>query len=830
MVDSLIRDVRYALRMARLNPGFFAAAVLSLALGAGANTAIFQLLDAVRLRTLPVAAAGELAEIRVDDMTHARGAWLRETSLTNPLWERIRQSHGGFSAVFAWADETLDISQGDTFRKVTALWVSGEFFDVLGVRPALGRTFVPGDDHRGCGTEAGVVLSDRFWRQDFGGDRAIVGRQVQFGTTRATVIGVAPPEFFGLEVGRSFDLALPICAEPAWHGVNARLDSGTVWWLTVMGRVAPGVSLQQAAAALRAQSPGIFAETLPAGYPAASVEPYLGMTLVTRPASHGLSRLRGLYAQPLVLLLGITALVLIVACVNLAHLLLARTNARTRELAIRLSLGASRSDLARQLIVESLAIAVAGVVLGLAIARVVSATLVSFLSTDATRVMLDVSLDGRTFAFAAALVVGTCTLFAALPSRRAACTSPIDSLRSAGAIGPSGRDRVAVRRLLLASQIALSLALLAGAALFVRTLRNLTDLDTGFDPADLVAADVNFADARLPGNRVAPFRFTMLERIRSTAGVESAAEALILPLGGGNWNNRMWMDGSDADRARVVMRNMIGPGFFAALKTPLVAGRDFHDADLEATAAKVAIVNERFTRDFGLGADALGRRLWIEPTPLEPRAPYEIVGVVANTKYRDLREDDPPIVYVPLWQSAQRRPAGQLVIRATGAPALHAVRAALASLGAVRVAFRPYRSLVRDSMLREELMAVLAVPFGALAIVLTAIGIYGVFSYTVARQTRDIAIRIALGADTRGVIGSLLGEAIGTVAAGSIAGLLLTFGAGRTASALLFGVSVYDPVSIASAVLLIAIVALAASYVPARRAARVDPAVALRHE
>src|SRR5579864_5218410 len=460
MIDTMLQDIRYALRLLRLSPAFAIVAIVSLALGTGANTAIFQLLDAILLRTLPVKAPQELVELRIDDMTHARGSWYRDAALTNPLWEQIRDRKQAFLNTFAWADESLDMSASGEFRGVAGLWVSGDFFRALRVQPILGRVFTESDDRRGCGFAPGAVISYGFWQREFGGDSSVVGRRVPMGKGQIEVIGVTPPGFFGLEVGRTFDIALPICSEPAWQGMSGRLDSGTIWWLTVMGRLKPGVSTEQAGAFFQANSAGIFQATLPVGYPAASRMPYLAMKLITIPAGNGISRLRTQYSKPLALLLAIAGLVLLIACVNLANLILARGGARQREIAVRLAVGAPRARLARLLLTEGLLLAVAGAALGLLLARVLSRFLVSFLATGNDATSVELPQDFHIFGFAAGLAILTCLVFTAAPVLRAVRTDPGEVLRSGGRAMTSGRERAGIRRVLVASQIAVSLVLL----------------------------------------------------------------------------------------------------------------------------------------------------------------------------------------------------------------------------------------------------------------------------------------------------------------------------------------------------------------------------------
>ncbi|MDQ3350291.1 MAG: ABC transporter permease, partial [Acidobacteriota bacterium] len=436
MFNVISQDLRDAFRAVRLNPGFAAVAILSLALGAGANTAIFQLLNAVRFRTLPVAAPHELVELRLQDMTHARGTWMRPNAMTNPLWEQLRdaQDKDAFSGLFAWADEPLDIAPRGETRRVAGLWVSGNLFHVLGVQPALGRLFAGTDDHRGCGLATGVVISHGFWQREFGGDASVIGRQWAAGKAQLEIIGVTPPDFFGLEVGKTFDVAMPICASAAWHGTDARLQAGNLWWLTVMGRLKPGVSATQAHAYVESRARAIFQSTLPANYPTASVQPYLDMKLVTLPAGTGLSRLRDQYSAPLLTLFAVTGLVLLVACTNLAHLMLARTAAQQKEVAVRLALGATRRRLLQQMMTESMLLATVGVLCGLAVARVLSGLFVSLLSGESGRIDLPLSLDVRVFAFAVALILVTWMVFAAVPVLRAT------AVESSLALGREGRS------------------------------------------------------------------------------------------------------------------------------------------------------------------------------------------------------------------------------------------------------------------------------------------------------------------------------------------------------------------------------------------------------
>ncbi|MDQ3173643.1 MAG: ABC transporter permease [Acidobacteriota bacterium] len=476
----MIKDLSFALRMLRKSPGFTAVAVLSLALGIGANTAIFHLLDAVRLKSLPVKAPQELTEVRIGDLTGARGSFsTRYASVTNPIWEQLRDRQQAFSGLAAWGTDTFNLAQGGETRPAKALWVSGDFFSVLGVPPVLGRVFAPSDDQRGCNTP-GMVISHAFWQKEYGGAAGVLGRKITLANQPFEVIGVTPASFFGLEVGRSFDLALPICADAIVSGSNNSLDNGTSWWLMVTGRLKTGWSLQQATSNLQAISPGLFESSLPANYPTTNVKDYLGFKLEAVPAASGYSTLREDYERPLWLLFGIAGLVLLIACANLANLLLARASAREREMAVRQALGASRRRLVRQLLAESLLLAAVGAALGAFLAQTLSRFLVSFLNTGGNNVFLSLGLDWRVLGFAAGTAALTCVLFGLTPALRATRIEPGAAMKASGRGLTAGRERFSLRRALVVIQVALSLVLVAGALLFSRSLNKLETVDTGF--------------------------------------------------------------------------------------------------------------------------------------------------------------------------------------------------------------------------------------------------------------------------------------------------------------------------------------------------------------
>jgi len=831
-MTGLWQDARYALRLICLNPGFALVAVVSIALGTGANTAIFQLLDAIRLQNLPVPAPQELITLRVDDMTHARGSWLRDNALTNPLWEQIRAHDGVLQGSFAWADEPFAMSTQGEYRPVAGLWVSGDFFRVLGVKPLLGRVFTTAEDQRGCGLQPGAVVSYEFWRRELARDATAIGRRIAIGENKIVVIGVTPPNFFGLEVGRRFDIALPICAEPQWHRNEGLLDSGTTWWLTVMGRLRPGVSVKEADVYFRSISRGIFEASLPANYPTASVKPYLAMKLLAIPAGSGISRLRDQYSVPLGLLMGIAGLVLTIACANLANLMLARASTRQREIAIRLALGASRPRLVQQLLTEGLLLAVVGAAFGLMMARAVSHLLLSFLTTADDPLAVNLSLGWRTFGFTAALAIVTCILFALMPAIRAVGPKLGGALKAGSRGTTSGREPLTLRRALAASQIALSFALVVSALLFVRSLQNLETLDPGFDASGVLVADVDFSGVHLPSGRAISFRRDILESFRRLPGVVAASEATVIPANGADWNNRMWMDGEKAGEGRVAMRSMVGAGYFQTLKMPLLAGREIVDRDL-ASFSNVAVVNEEFAQAFSGGSNAVGRKFWIEATPYYPETAYEIVGVVKNAKYHDMREDFQPVAFTAFTKEALSRPSARFIVRSSLPPSalVASVRASLAGISPyLQYAFHFIERWIQESLLRERLMATLSGIFGSLAMLLAGSGLYGVISYAVARRTSEIGVRVALGASRRKVIGLILRETGIVLVSGLCIGIAISLATWRASATFLFGVRPQEPLISAAAAIAISIVAALASYLPARRACDINPVIALRQE
>ena len=828
-MESIIQDVRFGLRMLVKNFGFTAVAVLSLALGIGANTAIFQLVNAVRLKTLPVHNAEQLVNIRLTDMEGARGNKPSPYGgVTNPIWEQIRDRQEGFSGVLAWSRNDFNLAQGGEVRWAKGLWVSGDFFNVLGVQPELGRVLTTADDQRGC-TAPGAVISHPFWQREYGGDPNVLGRKVTLNDKPFEIVGVTPASFFGLEVGRTFDVALPLCADAIIAGKNNRLDSGVNWWLMVTGRLKPGWTIHQATAQLQSISQALFQQTLPPNYPPVSVNKYLESRLEAVEGGAGYSTLRENYERPLWLLLAIAGLVLLIACANLANLLLARASTREREIAVRQAVGASRARIVRQLLIETLLLTLMGTTLAAILAQGLSRFLVSLIGTGLNSVFLDLTPDWRVLGFTSGVAVLTCLLFGLTPALRATRIE-LSAVMKATGRGLTGGRGLTLRRALVVLQVALSLVLVASALLFTRSLNKLLTIDAGFNQEKLLVARVGFRRLSIAPERRIEFKAQLLERIKAVPGVESVAESDTLPLTGGGRSNVVWMEGNLDDKIDVSF-NRVGVDYFHTLQLPLRGGREFNSHD-NLSAPKVAIVNETFARMLRQ-TTPVGRRLVVETTPNEPETTYEIVGVARDAKFEELKEGSLAVIYLPSLQDPQPAPNRQFLIRSNlpQAEITASINSAFNEVSpALDTTYEWFRTMVRTSMLRERLMATLSGFFGVLALVLATIGLYGILSYAVASRTNEIGIRMALGASTREVVKLILREAMILVSVGIVAGLPAVFVVSKFAETLLFGLFPTDPVSLVVAGVTMLAVAIIAAYVPARRAMRIDPLVALRWE
>ena len=821
-LESAWQDLRYGARFLRKSPSFAFVAILSLALGIGANTAIFQLLDAVRLRALPVQKPQELAEVRIVGGNQGMGINTgRYVTVTQPIWRELKSHQQAFSGVFAWAQAGVRVGQGESKTSVSALLVSGDFFPVLGVQPWRGRLLTPEDD--GPCPASKAVVSYSYWQNALGG-RDLAGARLYVTDNGREepkeIVGVTPPGFFGIAVGERFDVALAMC-EPR----EPRRD---VFNLAVMGRLRPGFTIERATAQLQAISPGIFEETLIAGYTPETEKRYRLFQLAAYPAAAGVSALRDAYDSSLWLLLAITGLVLLIACANLANLMLARASTRDREVAVRLALGASRFRLLRQSFVESGLLAVIGATLGVGLAQLVSRALIWSLSTESGSVQLDIQTDWRVLAFAACVSGLTCLVFGAAPALRGARTEPVVAMNAAGRGLTAGRERFSLQRLMVVAQIAVSLVLLVGALLFVRSFRNLLTFDPGMREEGIVIAFVGYDRLQLAPERYDGFRKELLADVRSVPGVDEAGTTTNVPLLGGSWGHGVTVGASEGG-ARFTW---VDPGYFRTMGIPVLSGRGFDENDSD-TGPKVALVNGAFIRQFVGGANPLGVTLRTHPEPGYPATVYEIVGVIPDTQYNDLRGATQSMVFAPASQFPAKGPFASIMVH-THLPAtavLSTIKARVQSAHpGIEVDTVEFQRLIRDRMAGERLLATLSGLFGLLAAVLATVGLYGVVSYIVARRRNEIGIRVALGARRSQILGMVMRDAATMLVVGVGIGTVLALLAGRSAGSMLFGLKPYDPLTLLAAAGLLALITVGASLVPARRATRLDPMVALRQE
>ena len=827
----LLRDLRYGVRTLRQNFGFTTVAILSLALGIGANTAIFQLIDTVRLRSLPVSDPESLVMVKLAGSQGWRGSQASpHPALTNPQWERLRDSQDVFSGMLAWWENGFGIGSGGELQMARGVFVSGDFFRVLGVPALRGRVFTAANDHRDCGLP-GAVISYGFWQRQFGGDPSAIGSKLTVNYQPVEILGVTPAGFSGLEIGHSYDIAVPLCSQPSLWTEGAWLDKGTVWWLTVMGRLKPGMTIAQANARLEVLSPGLFRSTLPPNYPSINVPDYLKFQLTSVPAPSGVSQLRDRYADPLALLLITAGLVLLIACANLANLVLARATAREHEIAVRLAIGASRVGLIRQLMAESLLLAAGGAALGLLLSSGLSHFLLSMLASKDNPLSLDLSPDRAVLIFTATAATLTCFLFGLVPAFRATRVAAGEAMRAKGRGQAGNRERFGLRQVLVVSQVALSLVLLVGALLFSGSLRKLMGVDTGFRQDGILVTGIDYRRLPIPKDRRLTFNQEMLDRVRSIPGVDEAAEVDILPLSGGSTANAVWLEGNDRGKGIAASFNWIGDRYLGTMGIPLLAGRDFNRHDAVGTPL-VAIVNQTFANKLGL-EHPIGKRFHRESTPGSPERVIEIVGLAPDTKYTNLRETPRPIAFLSIDQDDNVSPGAQFVIRSS-APFQYTIGRIRSILTAtspeITTDFRSFAGTIAEGLIRERLMATLSSFFGILAAMIAALGLYGVMSYLVARRTNEIGVRVALGAGRGDIVSLILRQSTALLAMGLAVGTVLAMAAGRYVSSLLFGLKPNDSLTFVLAILLLAAITQAASYIPARRAARLEPMTALREE
>ena len=844
----MLSDVRFALRTLRKSPVFTAVAVLSLALGIGANTAIFSLVDQILLRLLPVKDPSQLVLLTMKGF-HYGGNW-GYNALSYPMYKDFSENNTVFSGMFCRFENRVSLGfEGHTERTAAEL-VSGTYFPVLGVGAALGRTFTP-DDDRVPGGHPVMVLSYEFWKTRFAADPHVLGKTVLMNGHSFTIIGVGERGFDGVELGFSTQVFIPlmmVAQAIPYNDASSFLTNRRQRWVNAFGRLKPGVSATQAKAALQPFFHGMLEmEVQQEAFNNASAEVrqrFLQNIIDVLPGSQGRPYFRRQLTTPLWVLMALTAGVLLIACANVASLLIARATSRQKEIAIRLAIGAGRFRIVRQLLVESLLLSSGGGILGLVLALVTDRLLLVFLPPDTTSLKLSTAPDLRILLFTAAVALVTGTLFGFVPALQSTRPDVAPTLKDTvgGIVG--GGSGVRFRKALVAAQVTLALLLLVGAGLFVRSLRNLRDLGPGFRSGNLVAFNLDPTMNGYDVERTKVFYQQLIDSIGSVPGVRNVSLASMRILEDNEWDNWVTIEGYHprATETPDPYMNSVSPGYFATLGVPILLGRDFrpqdnqwqhHGTRPDGSAPYVVIVNEKFAqRFFGSVDRALGRHVGFGIDP-NTKTDMEIVGIVKDIKYTNLRDEIPIQMFEP-YQASKDMGGMTVYVRTTMEPSqfFSAVRAKVRGMdpNLPLWAMRTLDQQISNSLLTDRLVASLSTVFGFLATLLAVIGLYGVMAYTVARRTREIGIRMALGAFEKHVIWMVMREVLLLVAIGLAAGLAATVGLTRLVQTQLFGITPHDPVTLALAAFSLAAVACAAGYIPALRASRVDAMHALRYE
>jgi predicted permease len=817
----LAQDIRYSIRVLRQSPTFTAVAVLSLALGIGANTAIFSILNAVIMKPLPVRDPGQLAHL-----FHPG-----DDSYTNAIWEQLRDHQDMFSSALAYSPTDFDLADGGERRPAKGVYASGDYFRTLGVSALVGRVFTVNDDRRGGAPVA--VLSYGFWQRSYGGDPHIAGRTIRLNGHPFEIVGVTPRAFFGLDIGNAFDAIVPLASEALIDAERPMLDGRSNWWLTIIGRLKPGVSFPQAAARLAALSPAIYRAGADTDMPPEDLEGFVKQKIELNPAA-GISYLRDQFGGPLLVLMGITALVLLIACVNIANLLLARAGARQREIAIRLAVGAGRGRLIRQLLTESVVLSLGGAACGVLLAQWAGPAIVRMISWQGQTPILDVSPDMRVLAFTAGAAMLTAILFGLAPAMKATRLATSESLKQTARSLSERRGRWSLGRVLVVAQIALSLLLVVAAGLFAGTLRNLSHQDLGFHSEGILLVEPDLRPAHYSPERTVLASDELLARVREIPGVATASRAAVTPMTG-SWQWDINVDAASGSKKNVhAYFNPISPGYFETVRTPLVRGRDFGPADTK-TSPRVAILNQTAAREMFPGVDPVGKS-YRDATFERIRKEFtvEIVGVAGDAKYNSMRAAPPATIYLPIPQNPQPMPlVGTYELRFAGSPSavISGVKDAAHVVDPrISLEFHFLSAQIAAALMQERLVATLATFFGLLALVLASAGLYGVVGYAASRRRSEMAIRLALGSTRAGVLQLMLRELAVLVLIGLPIGLGASLACARLVRSMLYGLTPGDPLTLAGASGLLLAVAFIAGYLPARRAARLDPVVALREE
>jgi len=810
-------DALYALRTMRRSPGFAMTALLSLALGIGANAALFSLVNTVLLRNLPVHDPERLVfldNVGVDGKPNGAPPY--------PCFERFRDETRSFAGIAAFAAGDFNLSIDGRAEQVFGQYASGSYFNLLGVNAVVGRLLTPEDEQLHPPV---AVISYEYWQRRFAGDRVVIGKSISFTGRSLTIIGVTPPDFFGTEPGRFVDVTVPITLQTA-----SLLREKSAWWFEAIARLKPGVPASQA----RAEVEPIFQSFMDDLHVTGDFRRLAWDHMEVFPASQGLDKLRRRFSRPLLVLMAIVGLVLLIGCANLANLLIARASSRRREFAVRLAIGAGRGRLIRQALTETLLLFAGGAAAGLVVANWGARLLTEFFAVGRSPVRVDTHLDIRVIAYTAGVALVTGILFGLAPAFTAARTDPYPTLKDSESHATASRRRIGARQILVAAQVAFSLVLLVAAGLFVRTLVNLNALTAGFPAERVLTMSIQPLGPAYQGPRLAALWADLLDRVRVLPGVRSASLSLLTPLGGRDRMNVIAMPGFQprSATATLVRTNHVSEAYFETMGIPVLQGRTFTLGDRQG-APKPALLSEAAAKFYFADRNPLGATLKFNKSPLSDGV-YEVVGIVGDTKNMNLREEAPRFVYLPVWQPYDRPNRLTLALRTGDAPAslIPAVRKQIDALGnnILISEVMTMRQQVEATLVEERLLSMLSAFFGILALILSAIGLYGTLSHMVIQRTNEVGIRAALGADRGALIWMILRRSLGVVFAGIAVGLPVALLAARPLQALLYRLRPTDLETLILGTATLLAATLAASYLPARRASQIDPIIALRYE
>ena len=824
-IENLWRDLGFSTRLLLRSPGFAVVAILTLTLGVGANTAVFSLLNGLLLRPLPVPDAQQLVMLRVQPGPSGY-------VFCEPVFRALESHHEVFQDVFAFFGHRFQIHGDNGKEVVSGAMVSGQYFEAMGIAPHLGRSLTAADDQKESSGYS-AVIADEFWKTRFSRDPHVLGHKIVVNDVAFTIVGIMPRSFIGADANARPQIYVPLATEPLLDAPDSNTASGyQAWWLRVGARRKPGSSLEQVNAFLGSIVPPLLKEKIPnPNFTYYGTVKRDQMQILAEPGSTGFSSLRIRFRDPILLTFALCGAVLLLACINLASLLLARAAMRQREIATRLAIGATRRRLIQQLLIDSLLLALLGTAAGLAVAPLVSRGLVAMLVHGNSQLYLDAGIDWRVFLFAALMAMLSTVLIGLLPALQATA-GDLNGHMKDGARATAADRRSLLPKALLAIEVALAMVVVSGAGLLGTSLVRLYKTGLGFDPNGLLLANFDMSKQPLKTQQLTQLYQELAERLEHQPGIAAVSYVSQPPLETGSWSENMHVPGG-IDRE--IYRNDVGPEYFHAMRIPVFNGREFNWGDTPSNARKV-VLNQAAAKMFFPGGDAVGREIAQKSEGKEQL--LEVIAVVGDTKYAALRDPAPPMVYSALTQSTEEKPSYTAILRANGslsetaAPLAASIRDVARGLvpEAPPPTFQTMDDQIDDSIVAERVMALLSLFFAASALLVTGIGLYGTLAYATARRTSEIGIRMALGAERTQVVGLVFRENAWIAGIGCAAGLLSAILASRAIATFLYGTSPHDPWVLTISLAVLSLIAAVASLIPAIRAASIDPMKALRSE